>query len=136
MNRLQKIAWFNLKVLAVGGSVSLLIIAVSLAIGGLVITYVGFLLLAVTALIATLSRLLLLVGKEPGRVTFDERDTAIEKKSERIGYGLILCIFIGTCLIAVPTGGVAILATALATLRLVESVATVVQYHWGGKENE
>ncbi len=36
MNRLQKIAWFNLKVLGVGGSVSLLIIAVSLAAGELI----------------------------------------------------------------------------------------------------
>ena len=61
MNRLQKIAWFNLKVLAIGGAVSLLMIAVSLAAGGLVITYLGFLVLGVTALIMALSQLL--VGK-------------------------------------------------------------------------
>ncbi|MBL7153233.1 MAG: hypothetical protein ISS79_05915 [Phycisphaerae bacterium] len=134
MNRLQKIAWFNLKVVAVGGSVSLLIIAVSLAAGGLVITYVGFLVLAVTALITGLSRLL--VGKEPGRVTFDERDAAIEKKSHYVAHCFLLCIFVVTCLIAIPTAGFAILATALVTVQLVESVATLVQYGWGGKENE
>ena len=134
MNRLQKIAWFNLKVLAVGGSVSLLIIAVSLAAGGLVITYVGFLLLGITALITTLSSLL--VGKEPGRVTFDERDATIEKKSYYIGHCLLWCIFIVTCLTAIPTAGSAILVTALVTVQLVQSVATLVQYGWGGKENE
>jgi len=134
MNRLQKIAWFNLKVVAVGGSVSLLIIAVSLAAGGLVITYLGFLVLAVTALIMALSPLL--VGKEPGRVTFDERDAAIEKKSCYIGYCILWCMFIVTCLTAIPTAGFAILATALVTVQLVQSVATLVQYGWGGKENE
>ena len=134
MNRLQKIAWFNLKVVAVGGSVSLLMIAVSLAVGGLVITYLGFLVLGVTALIMALSPLL--IGKEPGRVTFDERDATIEKKSCYIGYFLLWCIFIVTCLIAIPTAGSAILATALVTVQLVQSVATLVQYGWGGKENE
>lgn len=136
MNRLQKIAWFNLKVLAIGVSVSLLIIAVSLAVGGLIVTYFGFLALALTAGITVFSRLLLSVGKEPGRVNFDERDAAIEKKSQIIGYYFIFCIFAATCLIAVPTAGFAILATALVTVQLVEAVATLVQYGWGGKENE
>ena len=126
MNRLQKIAWFNLKVLAIGGAVSLLMIAVSLAAGGLVITYLGFLVLGVTALIMALSQLL--VRKEPGRVTFDERDAAIEKKSYHIGHSLLLCIFIVTCLTAIPTAGGAILVTALVTVQLVQSVATLVQY--------
>jgi hypothetical protein len=134
MNKLQKIAWFNLKVVAVGGSVSLLMIAVSLAVGGLVITYLAFLALGVTALIMALSPLL--VGKEPGRVTFDERDAAIEKKAHYVGYHILWCIFIVTCLIAVPTAGFAILATSLVTVQLVESAATLVQYGWRGKENE
>ena len=136
MNSLQKIAWFNLKVLGVGVSVSLLIIAVSLAAGGLVLTYVGFLVLSITALITGLSRLLLMVRKEPGRVNYDERDAAIEKKSQYVAHCFLLCIFIGTCLIAVPTAGFAILATTLVIIQLVESVATLVQYGWGGKENE
>jgi hypothetical protein len=134
MNRLQKIAWFNLKVLAVGVPVSLLIIAVSLATGGLVITYVGFLLLGITALIMSLSSLL--VRKEPGRVTFDERDATIEKKSYYIGHCLLWCIFIVTCLTAIPTAGFAILATTLVTVQLVQSIATLAQYGWEGKENE
>ncbi len=134
MNRLQKMAWFNLKVVAVGGSVSLLMIAVSLAVGGVVITYLGFLVLGVTALIMALSPLL--VGKEPGRVTFDERDAAIEKKAHYVGYHILWCIFIVTCLIAVPTAGFAILATTLVTVQLVQSVATLIQYGWGSKDGE
>lgn len=131
MNRAQKIARFNLKVVAVGGSVSLLTIAVSLVVGEVVISYLGFLILAVAALIMALSPLLL--RKEPGRVTFDERDAAIEKKAHFIGYCLLWCIFIVICLIAIPTAGFAILATALVTVQLVESVAILAQYGRGGK---
>ncbi|HIJ54342.1 MAG TPA: hypothetical protein HPP66_14505 [Planctomycetes bacterium] len=134
MNRLQKLAWFNLKVVAVGGSVSLLTIAISLAAGEVVISYLGFLILAVTALIMALSPLL--VRKEPGRVTFDERDATIEKKAHYVGYCILWCVFIVTCLIAIPTAGFAILATALVTVQLVQSVATLLQYGRRGKENE
>ena len=134
MNKAQKKAWFNLKVVAIGGSLGLLTIAVSLVVGEVVISYLGFLILAVAALIMSLSPLLF--RKEPGRVTFDERDATIEKKAHFIGYCLLWCIFIATCLIAIPIAGFAILATALVTVQLVESVATLAQYGWRGKENE
>lgn len=131
MNRAQKKAWFSLRVVAIGGSLGLLTIAVSLVVGEVVISYFGFLILAVAALIMALSPLLL--SKEPGRVTFDERDATIEKKAHFIGYCLLWCIFIATCLIAIPIAGFAILATALVTVQLVESVATLAQYGRTGK---
>ena len=136
MNNLRKIAWFNLKVLAVGVPLGLLIIAVSLAAGGVVVAYVGFLVLLITALITILSRLMLLVGKEPGRVNFDERDAAIEKKSQYVSHCFLFCIFIGTCWFAVPKAGFTIVAAAMVMVQLVESVATLVQYGCGGKGND
>ena len=105
MNNLRKIAWFNLKVLAVGVSLGLLIIAVSLAAGGVVgvvVAYAGFLVISIAVLITVPGRLLLLVRKKSGRVNFDERDDAIEKKSQLISHFLLSVIFLGTCLIAIP----------------------------------
>ena len=140
MNNLRKIAWFNLKVLAVGVSLGLLIIAVSLAAGGVVgvvVAYAGFLVISIAVLITVPGRLLLLVRKKSGRVNFDERDDAIEKKSQLISHFLLSVIFLGTCLIAIPPpAGGAIAVAGLVTQQFVESIATLVQYGWGGNGNE
>jgi len=54
MNRAQRIARFNLMVVAVGGGTSLLTIVLSLAVGSVALTYFGFLLLGVAGLVASL----------------------------------------------------------------------------------
>ena len=131
MNQAQKNAWFKLKVAAVYVPLSLLMIIVSLIAGQTLITLIGFLVLSVAALIMGFSWLL--ARKEPGRVTFDERDATIEKKAHYIGYCILWCIFIATCLIAIPTAGFAILATTLVIVQLVESIAILVQYGWSDK---
>ncbi len=128
MNQAQKNAWFKLKVAAVYVPLSLLMIIVSLIAGQMLVTLIGFLVLSVAALIMGLSWLL--ARKEPGRVTFDERDATIEKKAHYVGYCILWCIFIATCLIAIPTAGFAILATTLVIVQLVESIAILVQYGW------
>ncbi|HUV67901.1 MAG TPA: hypothetical protein VMW24_28685 [Sedimentisphaerales bacterium] len=134
MNRAQKIARFNLKVIAVGGGLSVLAILASLPANAMALTYLGFFVLGVTALIAGLSPLL--VRKEPGRVSFDERDAAIEKKAHLVGYCTLWCVFIATCMIAIPRVGPAILAVTLAAVKLVESAAVLVRYAWGNKGEE
>ena len=131
MNQAQKKAWFKLKVAAVYVPLSLLMIIVSLIAGQMLITLIGFLVLSVAALIMGFSWLL--ARKKPGRVTFDERDATIEKKAHYIGYCILWCIFIPTCLIAIPTAGFAILATTLVIVQLVESIAILVQYGWSDK---
>lgn len=126
MNRAQRIAWFNLKVVAVSVPVSLLIVLVSLLSGALVVALVGGGILSIAALIMALAPLLF--KKEPSRVNYDERDAIIEKQAHLIGYCTLWCIFIAICMVAAFPAGPAILATTLVIVKVVESVATLVQY--------
>ena len=128
MNRTQRIARFNLMVIAVGGGVSLLTILIALAAGSRVLTYLGFMILGLAALVSGLSRLI--VRKEPGKVSFDGRDAAIEKKAYLAGYVTLLCVFLPTCMIAVPHTGIggAILAVTLVVVKVVESAVILVEY--------
>ncbi len=128
MNRTQKIARFNLTVIAIGGGLALLTILISLAAGSKALTYLGFLILGLAALVSGLSQLI--VRKEPGKVSFDERDAAIEKKAYLAGYVTLLGAFLPTCMIAVPRIGIggAILAVTLVVVKTVESVVILVEH--------
>lgn len=125
MNRMQRIARFNLAVIAVGGGLALFTILISLVADSRVLTYLSFLILGLAALVAGLSQLI--VRKEPGKVSFDERDAVIEKNANLAGYATLLGVFILTCMIAVPRVGWAILAVSLVIVKTVESVAILVQ---------
>ncbi len=57
MNKTQRIARFNLMVIAIGGGLALLTILISLAAGSEVLTYLGFVILGLAALVSGLSRL-------------------------------------------------------------------------------
>jgi hypothetical protein len=131
VNRAQKIAWFNLKVVAVTVPVSLVIVLVSLLSEGLVVALIGGFILGVAALIMGLAPLLF--RKEPNRVNYDERDAVIEKQVHLIGYCTLWCIFIATCMIAAFPAGPAILAVTLVIVKVVESVAILVHYGRGDK---
>jgi len=137
MNRMQTIARFNLKVIMVGGGLSLLIIVISLAASSRVLTYLGFLILGVASLIVGLSPLI--VRKKSDQVNFDERDVVIEKNAHFIGYIVLWCAFLLTCMVAFPivgggTGiGGAILVVTLVVVRTIESLAVLFQYSRGPK---
>ncbi len=138
MNRAQKIARFNLKVVGLSGPLSLLMIAVSWIADQIAIVFIGFGILSVAALIMALSPLF--IKKEPGQVNFDERDAIIEKKVHLVGYCTLWCIFIATCTIPVFAASSiltaalpAVLAVALVTVKSVESIAILVQYGWSDK---
>ena len=128
MNRTQKIARFNLTVIVIGGGLAALTILISLAADSRALTYFGFLILGLAALVSGLPRLI--VRKEPGKVSFDERDAAIEKKAYLAGYATLLCAFFPTCMIAGPHLGVgaAILAVTLVLVKVVESVVILVEH--------
>ncbi len=126
MNRTQKVAWFKIKVIAVGGVLSVLVILISLLTNAKALTYFGVFVLAVAALVAGLASFL--IHREPGRVNFDERDANIEKKAYLVGYGILWCVFIVTCMIAIPKIGSAILAVTLAVVKAAESIAILVQH--------
>jgi len=131
MNRAQRIAWFNLKVVAVSVPVSLLIVLVSLLAEALVVALIGGGILGIAALIMGLAPLLF--KKELSRVNYDERDAIIEKQAHLIGYCTLWCIFIATCMIVAFPAGPWILAATLVIVKVVESVATLAQY---GRRNK
>lgn len=126
MNRAQILAWFNLRVLAIAGPLCLLAIIISFLSDKPVIAYIGLFILAISSLIMSLSPVLL--RKEPGMIAFDERDKMIERKTHLIGYCILWCFFIITCLVINIVIGPIILIAALVTIKLVESIATLVQY--------
>jgi hypothetical protein len=135
MNRAQKIARFNLKIVVVGVPLTLLTIAVSWIADQVAIILVGFGILWATGLITILSPLF--VKQELGKISFDERDAIIEKKAYTIGYCTLWCIFIACCTIpcfalsSIPTVALpVVLASTLVTVRLVESIAILAQYGW------
>ena len=124
-----------LDTVVVGGGLSLLTILISLAAGSIALTYFGFLILGLAALVAGLSQLI--VRKESGKVSFDERDAAIEKKANLAGYATLLCVFILTCMIAVPRVGGAILAVTLVAIKTIESLVVLILHgrELGGGES-
>lgn len=131
MNRAQRLAWFNLRVLTIAGPLCLIALVISLLASELAVAYIGFFILSIASLIMGLSPVLL--RKEPGKVAFDERDRTIENKTHLIGYCTLWCFFIATCMIVNIVIGPIILVVTLITIKLVESVATLTQYSRGGK---
>jgi hypothetical protein len=134
MNRAQILAWFHLRVLAITGPLCLIAIILSFLSNKLVIAYIGLFILAISSLIMSLAPLL--IRKEPGIIAFDERDKIIEKNTHLIGYCILWCFFIITCMAINIKIGSIILITALITIKLIESIATLAQYGKGGKSNE
>lgn len=143
MNRLQKIAWYNLTVIVAslaisGAAIGILTIMFGMpkALGGL-----GFL------GIAALSGLSPILFREKrSQVNFDERDLLIHKRAILIAYSVFWVFFTAACMIPwwiLKTGAsipVVVLPLVLAggfiIVQLVQSVAILVQYGWRGRKNE
>jgi hypothetical protein len=136
MNRLQKIAKFQLKVIAVS-VIAGIIIGLVLAIGGNKVVAIagGGLILAIGALLANLSYFF--IRKKKGKVNYDERDASIEKRSHMVGYACLWCIFIIVCMIPIPPFLMPlVLAVTLASIKSIESCVILANYGWRTKENE
>jgi len=140
MNSAQKIAWYNLTVLAValtisGAAVSILAVTSGMpkALGGL-----GFLGIA-----GLLGLSPILFRKKPGKLGFDERDLLIFRRATLVAYSTFWVFFTVACMVpwlVLERGAripVAILPLMLAAgfiiVQLVQSVATLVQYGWAGE---
>ena len=138
MNRFQKIAWFNLIVIAAsltfsGAAVGILAImhGMPTALGGL-----GF--LGIAGLIGLSP---ILFRKKRGQLGFDERDELIHKKAVLIAYSVFWVFFAAACMIpwlVLKTGAkipVVLLPVVLVggfiIVQLVQSVAVLIQYGWG-----
>ena len=145
MNRLRKIAWFNL-------------IMVSLALGLSVITFCigyfvfhapanraaagfGFIgILGLTGLTHVLFR------KDKNKVQFDERDTAIHRKAVGLAYAIFWVLFVAAAMIPWfiigPNGVIVVnylpwmVFGGMCVVMLVQSIVILNEYGWRKNENE
>jgi hypothetical protein len=142
MNRMQKIAWFNL-------------IVVSLALGLSVITFsIGYLILGVPAHRAAAGfgfiGIMGLTGltpvffrKEKDKVQTDERDMAILRKAAVVAYSVFWVLFVAAAMIpwfilgydgAITTNYLPwMVLGGMCVVSLVQSIVTLNEYGWRTK---
>ena len=145
MNSAQKIARFNLIVLLVALALSATAISVAYFIIGLpmqrALGGLGF--LGICGLIGLSP---ILFRKKRGEISFDERDLLIYNRASLVAYSLFWVFFTAACMVPwlVFERGARIpvvvlpcmLAGGFVIVQLIQSIAILVQYGWGGKENE
>ena len=142
MNRLQKLAWFNLIVIAVTIIVTIAVITIEINIRGY--SKIGF--WVFVALLASLKLKPYLFKKSQNKVLSDERDDLIQKRALSFAYTLFwivlvvssFAIFISTGMgpkSSVPAITLPLMVIGGALfMKIVCSVAILVQYGKGGKK--
>jgi purine-cytosine permease-like protein len=147
MNRVQKIAWFNLIVMAVCLMTCLVVaIAISFRRAAIPPTPLSLVIIPSLVLVA-ISKFVF--RKRDKQVDFDERDRQIHKKSQYVGLWafflattVAITVEIMICFFAVePRGTLPYPLVLLLTICIggcvwiaVESIAILIQYGWGGKD--
>jgi hypothetical protein len=142
MNRMQKIAWFNL-------------IVVSLALGLSVVAFsIGYLFLGAPAhraaagfgfmgIMGFSGLTPLLFKKNQGKVQFDERDTAIQRKAVGFAYAIFWVLFVAAAMIPWfiigPNGTITtnylpwMVFGGMCVVMLLQSIVTLNEYGWRTK---
>ncbi len=143
MNRAQKIAWFNLIVVAITiGITAAAVIALTLSNGMPWALYgLGFGGIVVFSLI---SPLVFRGKKHPGEISFDERDEHIHRRALQASDSASCTLFLGVCmgvfLVVGLSGSVPavvlpmMVGWAFICGKLAESIAILVQYGWRDKD--
>ena len=146
MNRWQKIAWFNLIVIALTLAVTVGVVIVLTMIDGMpwALYGLGFGGRIVLTLISPL--LFRAKKKAPGKTIFDERDEQIHRKADKASDTASLALFLAVCIgaffVVGLSGSVPVIMLPLMVCwafiagKLAESVAVLTQYGWGGKDHE
>ena len=141
MNRLQKIAWFNLIVLLVslaltGAAVGILAVIIGMprALGGC-----GF--LGISGLLGLAP---ILFRKKQGQPELDERDLLIFRRASLVAYSIFWVYFTFACMapwLILDQGATirvvmlpGMLAGGFVIVQLIQSIAVLVQYGRGGKD--
>jgi hypothetical protein len=141
MNRLQKLAWFNLIVITATIIITALAITIEIRIRGY--STIGF--WVFVALLSSLKLKPYLFKKSRNKVLSDERDNLIQKRALSFAYTLFwivlvvssFAIFISTGMgpkSSVPAITLPLMVIGGALfMKIVCSVAILVQYGWTGK---
>ena len=141
MNRYQKIAWFNLIVIALTIIITAMAIAIEMRIRGY--STVGWLFIGIMALLQYNTRFF----KKPqgeDKVIHDERDSLILNKALSLSLVVFWYVFVFSCLLlffligpknSVPTITIPLIAFgACLFLKIACSVAIIVLYGRGAKD--
>jgi hypothetical protein len=141
MNRLQKIAWFNLVIIALTIIITSAAVAIEFQIRGYSTIAPGF------VVILALLRLKPFLFKKPqgqDKVISDERDDLIIKRAASAAHTSFWWVFFISSflsfLVIGPKSSVPIITLPLMAfggalfMKIVCSVAILVQYGWGGKD--
>jgi hypothetical protein len=143
MNRLQKIAWYQLVVIVASLGLTAVVVGVIVHGKGTRYAHFGFLPLILLAFVH-FDRLFFPI--KAGEIVYDERDESIKKKAVTTAYTAFWVAFIFGCIIPWfilgPKGSVSVgvlplmLFCAALVVRIVWSVAIIVQYGRGGNKGE
>ena len=135
MNRAQKIARFNLIVIAASCVLSGVAVGISAIFVGMPKALGGLGLMGICGLMGLSP---FLFRKKQGQVSFDERDELIQKKAMLIAYTTFWISFVSACMIPWfiigPSGSISVNALPFIVLggfiilMLVQSVAILIQY--------
>jgi len=143
MSTSQKQAWFSLTIVlvSVGGVLALApVLGIQRAQGSLGL--LGF--SGLTPFLFRKGLTPFLFRKRPGIVVADERDGLIQVRSWVIAYSVFWVAFVSTCVAALryygPSGAVPVFLVGISPfyglilVLGVSSIATLVQYGWGGSD--
>ena len=145
MNRMQKIAWFNLIVISLALGLSMAAFAIFHFVLGLPVNRAasGFAFIGIMGFCGLSP---VLFRKDKSKVQFDERDTAIYRKAVGLSYSVFWLLFVASAMIPWfiigPNGTITtnylpwMVFGGMFVVTLVQAIVTLNEYGWRTKENE
>jgi hypothetical protein len=145
MNRQQKIAWFNLIVVSLALVLSVFAFSIGYFIFGLpaIRAVAGFGFIGIMGFSGFSP---VLFRKDKDKVQFDERDTAIQRKSNVVAYSVFWVLFVAAAMvpwfIIGPYGTITtnylpwMVFGGMCVVMLLQSIVTLNEYGWRAKDNE
>jgi len=143
MNRMQKIAWFNLIVVLLALGLSVTAFAVFHFVLGLPVSRAasGFAFIGIMGFTG-LSPVLFRKGES--KVQFDERDTAIQRKAVGLAYAIFWVLFVAAAMIPWfiigPNGTITtnylpwMVFGGMFVVMFLQSIVTLNEYGWKGEK--
>ncbi len=143
MNRMQKIAWYNLTVVLASLTISATTIGILFILHGMPKALGGLGFLGIAGLMGLSP---ILFRKKRGQVSFDKRDQLIHKRATIIAYSVFWVFFTAACMIPwliLKTGSSipavvlpGMLASGFVIVQLIQSIAILTQYGWRPKGDQ
>ena len=144
MNRIQKMAWFNLIVISLALGLSVIAFSIGYFIFGVPAhqAAAGFAFIGIMGFCG-LSPILFRKGKS--KVQFDERDTAIQRKAVIVAYSFFWLLFVAAAMIPWfiigPNGTITVnylpwmVFGGMCVVMLLQSIVTLNEYGWRGEKS-